>query len=439
MLPTAEHLLSERGWSGISQKMLSGMSMNSKRPMAELAVWLGQTQVGRLLELANDSSLFVFDQSYLTNAARPVLSLSFYGANGELDAASVPAQMKLPSFFSNLLPEGELRTYLASLAGVKAVRDMPLLQILGEDLPGAVVVRPQGDGTPPEHWESQEALPLTENDGPLRFSLAGVQMKFSGTGSPERGLTIPAGGRGGHWILKLPSRAYPLLPENEHSMMTFASHVGIQTAETGLVNVSEITGIPERFRSPGHALWVKRFDRTERNERIHMEDFNQLYGQMPDDKFRNYSHGNMAADLGRIAGLDALGEFIRRLIFSAAVGNNDMHLKNWTLLYPDRRTPVLSPAYDLVSTVAYIDDPMLALSVAKQKDVRLFDRKLLDRFAEALPAPKAFVVDTALGIAEKVVKEWPHIAPSLPLDLTARDRVSRQLELFPLTSDFIEN
>ena len=109
----------------------------------------------------------------------------------------------------------------------------------------------------------------------------------------------------------------------------------------------------------------------------------QVYGQFPDDKYKNFSYANMAGDLARIVGLEAVREFVRRIVFSAAVGNADMHLKNWTLLYPDARTPKLSPAYDLVSTIAYIEDFTMALSlVAKEKDVRNFDEQLLRRFAE---------------------------------------------------------
>ncbi len=96
---------------------------------------------------ANDRNLFVFDESYADNPDRPVLSLSFYNADGRLDTATIPTQTKVTPFFSNLLPEVELRQYVAQCAGVKSVRDLPLLQLLGEDLPGAVVVRAESDGT----------------------------------------------------------------------------------------------------------------------------------------------------------------------------------------------------------------------------------------------------------------------------------------------------
>jgi serine/threonine-protein kinase HipA len=423
---------------GITQKTWKRMAMSNKRALAQLSVWLGQTLVGSITELPNDRNLFVFDESYAENSDRPVLSLSFYDAEGQLDTNPVPMQMKVAPFFSNLLPEAKLREYVAQRAGVKSVRDLPLLRLLGEDLPGAVVVRAESDGPPPKAFEEDETpAKLADESQPLRFSLAGVQMKFSAGGSPKRGLTIPAEGRGGHWIIKLPSEEFPLVPENEHSMMQFACAVGIDTAETGLVPVGEIEGLPHVFqRGTSNALWVRRFDRTE-NTRVHMEDFNQIYGQFPDDKYKNFSYANMAGDLARIVGLEAVQEFVRRIIFSAAIGNADMHLKNWTLLYPDGRTPKLSPAYDLVSTIAYIDDFTTALSlVAKEKDVRNLDEQLLHRFAEKILVPHRVISDLALETAERIMQVWPKIEGDLVMDPDAKERVTERMRIFPLTRKF---
>jgi serine/threonine-protein kinase HipA len=413
--------------------------MSNKRSLAQLSVWLGQTLVGGITELPNDRNLFVFDEIYAESPDRPVLSLSFYDAEGRLDTTPVPMQMKVAPFFSNLLPEAELRQYVAQRAGVKSVRDLPLLQLLGEDLPGAVVVRAEGDGPPPAAFEEDKTpAKLADDSQPLRFSLAGVQMKFSAGGSPERGLTIPAEGRGGHWILKLPSVQFPLVPENEHSMMQLARAVGIEAAETGLVPVGEIARLPRVFlKGKANALWVKRFDRAE-HSRVHMEDFNQLYGQFPEEKYKNFSYANMAGDLARIAGLEAVQEFVRRIVFSAAIGNADMHLKNWTLLYPDGRTPKLSPAYDLVSTIAYIDDFTTALSlVSKERDVRKFNEELLGRFAAKALVPDRVISDVALETSERIVRVWSQIGKDLAMNSDAKESVSERMRIFPLTRMFI--
>ncbi len=410
--------------------------MSPKRTLARLSVWLGETLVGSIAELANDGSLFTFDEGYARNGDSPVLSLSFYEPDGSLRFQPVLKQMKLPPFFSNLLPEGELRSYVADKAGMKEVRDLPLLQLLGDDLPGAVVVRTEGEG-PLSDEDAEPAVPVTDarEEEQLRFSLAGVQMKVSAAGGPHSRLTIPARGMGGHWILKLPSQIYPHLPENEHSMMRFAGEVGIEVAETGLVPVEEIGRLPRGLRTEANALWVKRFDRTDQGTRVHMEDFNQVYAQMPGrDKYRNYGYGNIAEDLAVIANQEDVREFVRRIVFSAAIGNADMHLKNWTLIYPGGRTPKLSPAYDFVSTIAYIDDVTMALSVAKEKDIRNFDEELLRRFAGRVPVPEKVIVDAAMETAEKIVRVWPSLKDELPMDAEAKQRVSQRIRLFPLTA-----
>ncbi|WP_250847934.1 HipA domain-containing protein, partial [Escherichia coli] len=60
-----------------------------------------------------------------------------------------------------------------------------------------------------------------------------------------------------------------------------------------------------------------------------------------------------------------VSEFIRRLVFNALTGNADMHLKNWSLIYPDGRTPKLAPGYDFLSTTLYIPDENAALKLAR--------------------------------------------------------------------------
>jgi serine/threonine-protein kinase HipA len=111
--------------------------------------------------------------------------------------------------------------------------------------------------------------------------------------------------------------------------------VGIKTAEAGLILVGDIDGLPRILqRSKANALWVKRFDRED-DRRIQMEDFNQLYGQYPERKYERYTYSNMARDLAQLAGPEAVQEFVRRIVFSAAIGSRhapeelDFALPGW--------------------------------------------------------------------------------------------------------------
>jgi serine/threonine-protein kinase HipA len=107
------------------------------------------------------------------------------------------------SFFSNLLPEGHMRTYLAERARVNPAREFFLLWALGRDLPGAIVVKPaDGDDWPAEANEDFDPEPDQQirDEMALRFSLAGVQIKFSAVNETTGGLTIPAQGIVGHGL-----------------------------------------------------------------------------------------------------------------------------------------------------------------------------------------------------------------------------------------------
>lgn len=99
---------------------------DKKRPTV-LEVWLNQTRVGTITNLPYDQNLFVFDEECARAADRPVLSLSFYDDSRKLSTEPEQVQAKVPSFFSNLLPEGRLREYLAEVAGVKETREFFLL------------------------------------------------------------------------------------------------------------------------------------------------------------------------------------------------------------------------------------------------------------------------------------------------------------------------
>ena len=71
-----------------------------------------------------------------------MLGLGFKDQFGELITEFRPTRIRVAPFFSNLLPEGHLRTYLAERAGVNAVHEFFLLWVLGLDLPGAVTIKP---------------------------------------------------------------------------------------------------------------------------------------------------------------------------------------------------------------------------------------------------------------------------------------------------------
>jgi serine/threonine-protein kinase HipA len=397
-----------------------------------LSVRLYGKQIGVITRLAGDRQLFAFEQDYIDDQLRPTVSLSFKGSTGGLVTEFRPVGRRVPALFSNLLPEGHLRDYLARRADVNPEREFFLLSVLGADLPGALVVAPLEEGDQPsesQRDQDDDSLDDTHRrEEPLRFSLAGVQLKFSAVMEASGGLTIPAGGLGGSWIVKLPSARYKAVPENEFAMLELARRAGISVPENKLVDVAGIKGLPDQAHMvESKALAVKRFDRLPDGKPVHMEDFAQVFGEFPNNKYKFHSYANIATVLWAEIGEHAVIEFVRRLVFSVVIGNADMHLKNWSLLYPDRRTPALSPGYDFVATHPYIPGDTLALSFGDSRSLSEVTPEQMRRFADTAYIPASPLWKIAVETVERTAESWKALeqADALPKDL--KDSIGRQI------------
>jgi serine/threonine-protein kinase HipA len=404
------------------------------KKLKALSVRLHGQHIGVITRFGDDRQIFAFEQDYIDDEQRPTLSLSFKGSTGGLVTETRPTGPRVPPFFSNLLPEGQLRDYLARRADVNPEREFFLLAVLGADLPGALVIAPfegREQTAAADHDREHDDERREEDRGgeePLRFSLAGVQLKFSAVMEATGGLTVPAGGMGGAWIVKLPSARYKAVPENEFAMLELARRVGISVPENRLVEVASIKGLPEEAHTMGgQALAVKRFDRLPGGQAVHMEDFAQVFGEFPRDKYRYHSYANIAAVLWAEIGEDAVQEFVRRLVFSVLIGNADMHLKNWSLLYPDRRKPALSPGYDFVATLPYIPGDSLGLTFGGSRSLSEITPDQMRRFADTARIPASSLWAIAVETAERTAAAWKTLeqADVLPNDL--QDSIEKQI------------
>ncbi|MGA7796384.1 MAG: HipA domain-containing protein [Candidatus Acidiferrales bacterium] len=399
------------------------------RNLNALAVRLHGRQIGIINRLAGDRQLFSFEQDYIDDPQRPTLSLSFMSGTGGLVTSVRPVARRVPPFFANLLPEGHLRKYLAKLADVDPEREFFLLAVLGADLPGALVVSPLEGGE--QEGKAHGAAEEREDQPPetaLRFSLAGVQLKFSAVMEAAGGLTVPVDGMGGSWIVKLPSARYSAVPENEFVMLELARRVGIAVPTNRLVDIATIKGLPEEAHTAGgKALAVQRFDRVPGGDPVHMEDFAQVFGLFPDDKYGRRSYANIASVLWAESGEEATWEFVRRLVFSVLIGNADMHLKNWSLLYPDRRTPVLSPAYDFVATLPYIPNDELALGFGGSRSLAEITTNQMRHFADAARIPASPLWQIAVETAARTFAEWKKLEHTDLLLKEMRASIEKQI------------
>lgn len=404
-----------------------------------LDVLLSGREIGTLTDFGGGRILFAFSQSYIDDPERPTLSLSFKDSLGGLITDIPPTDGRVPPFFANLLPEGPLRDYLAQRAGVVGQGDFFLLKALGRDLPGAVEVREATTGVP----ISDDATAAAEADvrdqileNALRFSLAGVQLKFSVVMEVAGALTIPAQGIGGGWIIKLPSSRYHNVPENEFSMMTLADAMGMEVPEVRLVPFQKIAGLPEEIgHLDGAALAIKRFDRTADGGAIHIEDFAQVFSVYPEEKYRRATYRNIAQVIWAEIGEEGITEFIRRLVFCILTGNADMHLKNWSLIYADGRAAALSPSYDFVSTVPYIADESMALKLDESASVLEIGSDQLAHFAARAGLPETMVLAVARDTVERFHDAWRNYRPNLPLPDDIAKSIDAHVAKIPLANE----
>lgn len=400
-----------------------------------LDVRLYDRPIGTLTHVEGERTLFAFNEAYVADQNRPVLGLGFKDKLGELIADFRPTRTKLLPFFSNLLPEGHLRTYLAERADVNPVREFFLLWALGDDTPGATTIRSaDGEAWPPDAYGDAEDD--RENDRrktALRFSLAGIQLKFSAVNEATGGLSIPAKGVGGSWIVKLPSSQFAGVPENEFSMMTLARLVGMDVPAIELVDVDGIGNLPDGIGAPaGQALAIERFDRLPGGGSVHIEDFAQVFGVYPENKYKKANYRNIASVIAKESDDADIAEFIRRLTFNTLIGNTDMHLKNWSMIYHDHRQAALAPAYDFVSTIAYIPDSTAALNFSRTKRFDEFSMDELAHLAAGALLPEKFVLDTARETVALFYQHWHAEKTNLPLAADVIKTIEDHLKTIPI-------
>lgn len=378
-------------------------------------VWLYEKRVGSIT-LNEGIIRFQLNENYIHDTNRAVLGLIF-----EDDLIAIHrSKVRLPPWFSNLLPEGRLREWIARARGVSENRELDLLVKVGHDLPGAVRVAEAELEQTIFDINRREIATDTDSDNNSnhiwRFSLAGVALKFSMLQAGER-FTSPGIGEGGDWIVKLPDQRYQDVPLNEFSMMQLARKVGINVPEVRLVHRDQLTGVPDHLwtNSEDIAYAIRRFDRTPSRGLVHIEDFAQVRGVYPRDKYKG-TFETLAALIYRQYDVESLLEFSRRLAFNYLIGNGDAHLKNWSLLYVDRQRPVLSPAYDLVATAIYRPQGKpedLGLKFAKSRSFESVTFANFERLERKVNAVGVGLRDAAYEVVNKTLLFWPEIAEML--------------------------
>lgn len=376
-----------------------------------LEVSLDRKIVGYLTQTTKGQIEFRFTDSYRSMSNRPVLSQYF---EDDLSRTYSGRKHLLPPFFANLIPEhGALRDLIESNLRVEPGDDLALLEAVGRDLPGAVeIIRVDGHNLSAQdnleitaYVETSEDTPKMKRPG-LRFSLAGVQMKFSVLRNPEK-ITLPAHNQDGDWIVKLGSARFPFVVQNEYAMMQWARAAGFDVPECYLQDAKTVSIALKKQADFGDTVFViRRYDRQS-GKRIHQEDFAQITNKIPSLKYDHIKYEQCAGLVKQLIGEDGYYEFIRRLTFVIASGNADAHLKNWSLLYLDSQYPSLAPMYDQVCTIAWPElDSELALKFASTKNWFILDLQRFERLARLVGAEPKKTNETVQETLSQLLDAW---------------------------------
>lgn len=191
-----------------------------------------------------------------------------------------------------------------------------------------------------------------------KMSIQGVQPKISAR-LQIKNHRFEAVDIGGTYILKPQSDIFIQTPENEDITMRLAKLIGIDVPLHGMIY----------SKDNSMTYFIKRFDRYGKNKRLPLEDFTQLTGNTRDTKYK-WSMEKLIPVLDQFCTFPAVEKrrLFHRVIFCFLTGNEDMHLKNFSLITKNGKVS-LSPAYDLINSSiampAYEEEIALTLNGKK--------------------------------------------------------------------------
>jgi serine/threonine-protein kinase HipA len=333
-----------------------------------LAVWTSGLKTGLLQR--SDQYVFNYEQEVPDSGA---VSLTM-----PVRLQSWTHRALHPVFQMNL-PEGALLEAIRK-AVAKLVRtdDLTLLRIVGTNQIGRNRFSLPGDLSPVQATQPESLLDILRypDTRPLFEELLHKYALSSGVSGMQPKVLLESRERAtihsDFWIMKSSGDDYPFLGVNEYFCMSAARAAGLPVPD---FHVSE----------DGRLFVLKRFDRDERTF-LGFEDFCSLQGLGTEEKYSG-SYERAVKTINQFVSpayrLRAREQFFKTLALSVMVRNGDAHLKNFGVLYSDpTKDRKLAPAYDIVTTTAYIRNDIPALTLEGTK--KWWDTKTLARFGKTV-------------------------------------------------------
>lgn len=229
-----------------------------------------------------------------------------------------------------------------------------------------------------------------------KLSIQGVQPKLSAIISVAN-QQFEIVNQFGNYIIKPPSDLFPELPENEDVTMRMAQVYGIEVPIHGMLYAKD----------QSRSYFIKRFDRYGKNKKLATEDFAQLTGNSRDTKY-SYSMEKVVQVLEDYCTFPVIEKvaFFKRVLFCFVTGNEDMHLKNFSLITIKGKT-TLSPAYDLLNSSIAIKHPVEEIALTlKGKKNSLKKSDFIDYFAKERLELNDKTIDTTINELYNSTSKW---------------------------------
>lgn len=410
--------------------------------MSHLMVYLCNEYVGILSCDKRQRFSFQYDPQWIAREGVPPLSLSM-----PIQENTYPDEKARP-FFTNLLPESNLREAVARKLGISPRNDFALLEALGGECAGAVALLPQGAEmesvsgyqkfSPEEFHALVEELPkkpFLAGERGIRLSLAGAQHKLPVYLEGDS-VFLPKGGSPSSHIIKPDIEGVEQSVRNELFCMALAGRIGLKVPGVMMMT------------TPRELYVVERYDRCRdengRMQRTHQEDFCQAIGLMAETKYESEGGPSLADCFSLLDQFSTRPALDRKalldwVVFNCLIHNADAHAKNLSfLLTPDEIR--IAPFYDLICTGIYEGiNEKLAMKIGGENRTSWIRSRHWERMANHVGIQSKYVLRTVKGMAKRIVGEAHAVASEQQTIWGDASILSRIIEMIAKQVNHVES
>lgn len=407
--------------------------------MKHLNVYAGTALVGRLTERDDGDMLFAYDNGWLSNSGAISLSPDLILSGREYRGTDVA------SFFENLLPEGDVREFIAKAKHISPGNTFGFLELLGGETAGMFSLLPEGQRPLEdphylpitaqdirEWFEKSHGVPLDIKGEQARMSLSGAQDKLTVFVDADGGILLPLGAAPSSHIIKPSVSHGPDLPSS-----------AINEAFVMMVAKATQLDVPDvRYVAEMDAVLIKRYDRVMdggKLRRLHQNDLCQVMNIPSEKKYEQEGGPSLGAcfdtvmETSRQPAVDKK-RLIEWVVFNVLVGNMDSHAKNLSMI-ATAHGMVLAPFYDMVCTSVYPNlSQKFAFKIGGENRPQWMMPRHWERFASDIKVKPKFLD----GLRDDMMRRVENALQVVSVQLKTQALAPKNMEMIDTVTSRIE-